>query len=124
MKRHVTCCVEKQGFEPRTVDTKAERYDHCATRPVKRTNYFLLLLITADCRSLRLNSLKRNHYCLLVYIITDYCQILLLLSIQVTACYFLELIHYYPLLPHLAVVLVPLLHHCYLITPELCFRCP
>jgi hypothetical protein len=34
MKRHVTCFVEKAGFEPRTLITKAERYDHCATRPV------------------------------------------------------------------------------------------
>ncbi len=35
MKRHVTCFVEKDGFEPRTLGTKAERYDHCATRPVE-----------------------------------------------------------------------------------------
>jgi hypothetical protein len=28
MKRHVTCFVEKAGFEPRTLGTKAERYDH------------------------------------------------------------------------------------------------
>ncbi len=34
MKRHVTCFVEKGGFEPRTVGTKAERYDHCATSRV------------------------------------------------------------------------------------------
>jgi hypothetical protein len=34
MKRHVTCFVEKAGFEFRTLGTKAERYDHCATRPV------------------------------------------------------------------------------------------
>ncbi len=34
MKRHVTCFVEKAGFKPRTLGTKAERYDHCATRPV------------------------------------------------------------------------------------------
>ncbi len=34
MKRHVTCFVEKSGFEPRTFGIKAERYDHCATRPV------------------------------------------------------------------------------------------
>ncbi len=34
MKRHVTCFVEKVGFEPKTLGTKAERYDHCATRPV------------------------------------------------------------------------------------------
>jgi hypothetical protein len=35
MKRHVTCFVEKAGFEPRTLGTKAKRYDHCATRPVE-----------------------------------------------------------------------------------------
>ncbi len=37
MKRHVTCFVEKAGFEPRTLGTKAERYDHCAgaTRQVQ-----------------------------------------------------------------------------------------
>ncbi len=35
MKRHVTCFVEKAGFEPRTLGTKVERYDHCATRPVR-----------------------------------------------------------------------------------------
>jgi hypothetical protein len=34
MKRHVTCFVEKAGFEPRTLGTNAERYDHCAARPV------------------------------------------------------------------------------------------
>jgi hypothetical protein len=34
MKRHVTCFVEKAGFEPRTLGTKAECYDHCATSPV------------------------------------------------------------------------------------------
>jgi hypothetical protein len=34
MKRHVTCFVEKVGFEPSTLGTKAERHDHCATRPV------------------------------------------------------------------------------------------
>ncbi len=34
MKRHVTCFVEKAGFEPRTLGTKAESYDNCATRPV------------------------------------------------------------------------------------------
>ncbi len=36
MKRHVTCFVEKAGFEPRTLgtDSEAERYDHCATRSV------------------------------------------------------------------------------------------
>ncbi len=34
MKRHVTCFVEKAGFEPMTLGTKAERYDHCATRQV------------------------------------------------------------------------------------------
>jgi hypothetical protein len=33
MKRHVSCFLEKAGFEPRTLGTKAERYDHCATRP-------------------------------------------------------------------------------------------
>ena len=37
MKRHVTCFVEKAGFEPRTLGTKAERYDHCATRPVRES---------------------------------------------------------------------------------------
>jgi hypothetical protein len=26
--------VEKAGFEPRTLGTTAERYDHCTTRPV------------------------------------------------------------------------------------------
>jgi hypothetical protein len=26
--------VEKAGFKPRTLGTKAERSDHCATRPV------------------------------------------------------------------------------------------
>jgi hypothetical protein len=31
---HVTCFVEKARFEPRTLSTKAERYDHCGTRPV------------------------------------------------------------------------------------------
>jgi hypothetical protein len=36
MKRHVTCFVEKAGFEPRTLGTKVERYDHCGTRPVPR----------------------------------------------------------------------------------------
>ncbi len=36
MKRHVTCFVEKAGFESRTLGTKAERYDHCATRLVLR----------------------------------------------------------------------------------------
>ncbi len=35
MKRHVTCFVEKARFEPMTLGTKAERYDHCATRQVK-----------------------------------------------------------------------------------------
>jgi hypothetical protein len=34
MKRHVTCFVEKAGFEPRTLGTKAEHYDHYATRPM------------------------------------------------------------------------------------------
>ncbi len=34
MRRHVTCFVEKAGFKPRTLGTKAERCDHCATRPV------------------------------------------------------------------------------------------
>ncbi len=97
MISHVTCFVEKARFEPRTLGTKVERYDHYATHPVKRTNYFLFLLITADCCSLLLNSLKWSHYCLLVFIITDYSswQILLLLSIQVTACFFLELFHYF-----------------------------
>jgi hypothetical protein len=37
MKRHITCSVEKAGFEPRTLGTKAERYDQCATRPVDLT---------------------------------------------------------------------------------------
>ncbi len=35
MKRHVICFVEKAGFEPRTLGTKAERYDHCTTRLVE-----------------------------------------------------------------------------------------
>ncbi len=35
MKRHVTCFVEKAGFEPRSLGTKAERYNHCATRLVR-----------------------------------------------------------------------------------------
>jgi hypothetical protein len=35
MKRHVKCFVEKAGFEPRTLGTKAECYDHWATRPAK-----------------------------------------------------------------------------------------
>ncbi len=35
MKRHVTCFVEKAGFEPKTLGTKAECYDPCATRPVR-----------------------------------------------------------------------------------------
>ncbi len=30
----MTCFVEKAGFEPRTLGTKAERYNHCATRQV------------------------------------------------------------------------------------------
>jgi hypothetical protein len=34
MMRHVTCFVEKAWIEARTLGTKAERYDHCATRPV------------------------------------------------------------------------------------------
>jgi hypothetical protein len=34
MKRYVTCFVEKAWFEPRALGTKAERYDHGATRPV------------------------------------------------------------------------------------------
>jgi hypothetical protein len=38
MKRHVTCFVEKARFEPRTLGTKAERYDHCATRPVDNSD--------------------------------------------------------------------------------------
>jgi hypothetical protein len=37
MKRHVACFVEKAGFEPRTLGTKAERCDHCATHPHKPT---------------------------------------------------------------------------------------
>jgi hypothetical protein len=32
VKRHITRFVEKAGFEPRTLGTKAECYDHCATR--------------------------------------------------------------------------------------------
>ncbi len=39
MKRHVSCFVEKAGFEPRTLGTKAERYDHCATRMVDYNPY-------------------------------------------------------------------------------------
>ncbi len=31
----VPCFVEKAGFEPRTLGTKAERHAHCATRPVE-----------------------------------------------------------------------------------------
>jgi hypothetical protein len=38
----------------------------------------------------------------------------------ITSHYF----HYFPILPHSAVLLAPLLHHYYLITPELWFRCP
>ena len=34
MKKYVKCFVGKAGFEPRTLGTKAERHDHCATRPV------------------------------------------------------------------------------------------
>jgi len=34
MKRHLTCFQEKAWFEPMTLGAKAERYDHCATRPV------------------------------------------------------------------------------------------
>jgi hypothetical protein len=34
MRRHVTFFVEKAGFEPRTLETKAEHSNHCATRPV------------------------------------------------------------------------------------------
>ena len=34
MKRHVPCFVKKAGCEPRTLVTKAERYDHCTTCPV------------------------------------------------------------------------------------------
>ncbi len=41
MKRHVTCFVEKARFEPRTVGTQAERYDHCSTRPVDRRFKFI-----------------------------------------------------------------------------------
>ncbi len=36
MKRHATCFVEKAWFEPRTLGTKAERYNHCATRQVTK----------------------------------------------------------------------------------------
>ncbi len=87
-------------------------------------------------------------------IATDYCQLLSLLSIyslingsngsittslllhyykqwSITAltAHWFHLItshyyHYYLLLPHLAVVLAPLLHHYHLITPELYFGCP
>ncbi len=39
MKRHVTCFAEKAWFEPRTLSTKADRYDHCATRPGKFSKY-------------------------------------------------------------------------------------
>ncbi len=38
MKRHVKCFVGKAGFEPRTLGTKVERYDHCATRQVMLSN--------------------------------------------------------------------------------------
>jgi hypothetical protein len=46
MKRHVTCSVEKAGIEPRTLDTKAERYDQCAN-----ARFILLqtLFIIVDC---------------------------------------------------------------------------
>jgi hypothetical protein len=40
---HVTCFVEKAGFESRTLGTKVERYDHCATRPVDVIDYWLYL---------------------------------------------------------------------------------
>ncbi len=50
MKRHVTCFVEKAGFEPRTLGTKAERHDHCATRPVYDiiTLYMISYTISQD----------------------------------------------------------------------------
>ncbi len=34
LNNHVTCLVEMARFEFRTLGTKAERYDYCATRPV------------------------------------------------------------------------------------------
>jgi hypothetical protein len=33
---------EKAGFEPKTLGTKAERYDHCPTRPVKLSSSSLV----------------------------------------------------------------------------------
>jgi hypothetical protein len=33
---HDKACNIKAGFEPRTLGTKTERYDHCATRPVAK----------------------------------------------------------------------------------------
>ncbi len=32
MNRQLTCFVEKAWFEPKTLDIKAERYEHCSTR--------------------------------------------------------------------------------------------
>ena len=51
MNRHVlvTCFVEKTGFEPRTLGTKAERYDHCATR--SRAQPPITALFSPSCRS-------------------------------------------------------------------------
>ncbi len=51
MKRHATCFVGKAGFEPRTLGTKAERYDHCATRPVDQ--------FSMSKRRTMLNSIRR-----------------------------------------------------------------
>ncbi len=56
MNRLVTCFVKKAGFEPRTLGTKAERYDHCATRPVdtspkQSTLYFEAKSEKKMCRS-------------------------------------------------------------------------
>jgi hypothetical protein len=54
MKRHVTCFVKKAGFEPKTLGTKAERYDYCATRPVHTVYKILALQLPlegeANCR--------------------------------------------------------------------------
>jgi hypothetical protein len=35
MKKHVTCFVENAGIKPRTLGNKAERYNNCATCPIK-----------------------------------------------------------------------------------------
>jgi hypothetical protein len=37
---NMLCGKKKARFEPRTLGTKAERYDHCATRPVDATYQF------------------------------------------------------------------------------------